>query len=150
MADTSADDALEAQTSALSGVSSPDTQLTRITHALQTAVFGQDRGQLAQLLPSLLQHLSVLPQQRHVPLTTGLQLLQLGAQALNLAGGNAQVLQPTHSHFSKVNVSYQHRSANSFVNFQTQQAGCQVLRAVSQATIGLQAAESDQVPMLNL
>jgi len=46
------------------------------------------------LLPILLQHLSGSSQQRHLPLATGLQLLQLGAQALNLSAGNLQVNEP--------------------------------------------------------
>ncbi|KAA6429257.1 MAG: flowering time control FPA-like [Trebouxia sp. A1-2] len=107
----------EPRESALSDMNDPDNQLAHITHVLQLAVSGQDRGQTPQLLPILLQHLSGSSQQRHVPLATGLQLLQLGAQALNLSAGNLQA----------------------------QQAGCQVLRAVSQATIGLQELESDQL-----
>ena len=91
MTDLTTDNALDAQQTALSGMSSADTRLAQITHALQTALSGQDRGQIAQLQPILLQHLSVSPQQRHVPLAMGLQLLQLGTQALNLAAGDVQV-----------------------------------------------------------
>lgn len=117
MTDVTSDITSEPRESALSDMSGPDNQLAHITHVLQLAVSGQDRGQTPQLLPILLQHLSGSSQQRHLPLATGLQLLQLGAQALNLSAGNLQA----------------------------QQAGCQVLRAVSQATIGLQEVESDQL-----
>lgn len=91
MADSTEDNILEAQPAALSGTNSPDNQLAHITHVLQVAVSGQDRGQATQILPVLLQHLSLSPQQRHLPLATGLLLLQLGAQALHLAAGNLQV-----------------------------------------------------------
>ena len=72
-------------------MNSPDDPLNRITHELQHAVSAHDRGLVAQLLPSLHQSLAVSPQQRQVPVTNGLQLLQLGAQALDLATGNVQV-----------------------------------------------------------
>ena len=74
-------------------MNSPDDTLSRTTHELQNAVSAHDRGLVAQLLPSLHQSLIVSPQQRHVPLTKGLQLLHLGAQALDLATGNVQVFQ---------------------------------------------------------
>jgi hypothetical protein len=88
------DESTEPRESALSDMNDPDNQLAHITHVLQLAVSGQDRGQTPQLLPILLQHLSGLSQQRHLPLPTGLQLLQLGAQALNLSAGNLQVHKP--------------------------------------------------------
>lgn len=49
-----------------------------------------------QLLPNLLQSLSVSPHQRHLPATNGLRLLQLGAQGLNLSTGNLQVGHSVH------------------------------------------------------
>lgn len=92
MADSTEDNLLQAQPAALSGTNSPDNQLAHIIHVLQVAVSGQDRGQATQILPVLLQHLSLSPQQRHLSLATGLLLLQLGAQALHLAAGNLQVI----------------------------------------------------------
>ncbi len=94
MTDVSRDITTEPRESALSDMNDPDNQLAHITHLLQLAVSGQDRGQTPQLLPILLQHLSGSSQQRHLPLATGLQLLQLGAQALNLSAGNLQVNEP--------------------------------------------------------
>lgn len=80
--------------SEFSGMSSPDNALTRNAYELQTAVSAHDRSQAACLLPNLLQNLTVSPGQRHIQTTEGLQLLQLGAQALNLVTGNLQVPQP--------------------------------------------------------
>ena len=94
MTDVTSDITTEPRESALSDMSGPDNQLAHITHVLQLAVSRQDRGQTPQLLPILLQHLSGSSQQRHLPLATGLQLLQLGAQALNLSAGNLQVNEP--------------------------------------------------------
>lgn len=72
-------------------MSGADDALSSITQELQSALSANDRGQVLQLLPNLLQSLAVSPQQRHVPAPQGLQLLQLGAQALNLSTGNLQV-----------------------------------------------------------
>ena len=94
MTDVRRDVITEPREPALSDMNDPDNQLAHITHVLQLAVSGQDRGQTPHLLPILLQHLSGLSQQRHLPLATGLQLLQLGAQALNLSAGNLQVSEP--------------------------------------------------------
>lgn len=68
-----------------------DEALSSITHQLQSAVSSNDRSQVFQLLPNLLQSLPVSPHQRHLPATQGLRLLQLGAQGLNLSTGNLQV-----------------------------------------------------------
>jgi len=94
MTEVSPDITTEPRESALNDMNDPGNQLAHITHVLQLAVSGQDRGQTPQLLPMLLQHLSGSSQQRHLPLATGLQLLQLGAQALNLSAGNLQVHNP--------------------------------------------------------
>lgn len=75
----------------LEGMSSPDDALSNITQQLQIAISANDRGPVFQLLPDLLQSLPVSPRQRHVPAAKGQQLLQLGAQALNLSTGNLQV-----------------------------------------------------------
>lgn len=123
-------------------MSGPDEALSSITHQLQSAVSSNDRSQVFQLLPHLLQSLPVSPHQRHLPTTQGLRLLQLGAQGLNLSTGNLQVCH--NLYVSKILVCLTEHSYTLLAS-QAQQAGCQVLRAVSQATIGLQEVENDQV-----
>ena len=72
-------------------MSGREDSLSNITQQLQSAISANDRGPVFQLLPDLLQTLPVSPRQRHVPAPKGTQLLQLGAQALNLSTGNLQV-----------------------------------------------------------
>ena len=79
------------QQSSDSDTSSLHDTLSQITNALQHAISGQDRDTAAQVLISSLQHLPVSPDQRRIPSAAGPQLLQLGAQAMKLAAGHAQV-----------------------------------------------------------
>ena len=88
----SSNNAPENQQSSDSGAENPSSALAHVTDSLQYAVSGQDKGTSAQELIASVQHLPVLPDQRHVPSAVGLQLLQLGSQALTLAAGHVQVI----------------------------------------------------------
>ena len=114
MAETLPNNATESQESILRNNHSGDKYLAPLALALQTAVSEHDRSQAAQLLPILLQQLSASPQQRHIPMVSGLQLLQLAAQALNLSSGNHQVPN-TYDYAALVSTGYLHQPGQDTV-----------------------------------
>ena len=91
MVDGSSGNAAEGQQSVASGTEHLSRALAHATHSLQYAVSGQDKATAVQVLIASNQHLPVHPDQRDIPSVVGLQLLQLGAQALTLAAGHVQV-----------------------------------------------------------